>query len=66
MFYAPLRTAICTNPENRTYFAVDQPSTVFSSFGIREITEVSRELDLKLAGLLKDLGAVVPDVLADK
>jgi hypothetical protein len=66
MLYAPLRTAICTDPEDRTCFAVDQPSTVFSSFGIREVTEVGRELDRKLAGLLKALGVLVPEVLADK
>ena len=66
MLYAPLRTAICTGPNDRTYFVVDQPSTVFSSFGIREITEVGSELDRKLTGLLKALGAPVPDVLAEK
>ncbi|HET9001468.1 MAG TPA: DUF302 domain-containing protein [bacterium] len=66
MLYAPLRTAICTGPDDRTYFVVDQPSTVFSSFGVREITEVGRELDRKLAGLLKALGVPVPDVLAEK
>jgi hypothetical protein len=64
MLYAPLRTAICIGPEGRTYFVVDQPSTVFSSFGIREITEVGIELDRKLAGLLQALRTPVPDVLA--
>jgi hypothetical protein len=57
-------TAICTGPEGRTYFVVDQPSTVFYSFGIREITEVGIELDRKLAGLLQALRTPVPEVLA--
>jgi hypothetical protein len=39
---------------------VDQPSTVFSSFGIPEITAVGAELDRKLAAL----DAPVPPVLA--
>jgi hypothetical protein len=45
-------------------FAIDQPSTVFDSFGTPEITEVGYELDKKLAGLLTTLAAPVPDVLA--
>ena len=64
MLYAPLRTVICTGPDGRTVFAVDQSSTVFASFGIREITEVGIELDRKLAALLNVLGAPVPGVLA--
>jgi hypothetical protein len=64
MLYAPLRTAICIGPDGRTSFVVDQPSTVFSSFGMREIREVDIEPDRKLAELLEALGAPVPDVLA--
>ena len=45
MLYASLRTAICTGHNDRTYFVVDQPSAVFSSFGIGEITEVGSELE---------------------
>lgn len=63
MLYAPLRTVICTGSDGRTRFAVDQPSTVFASFAIREVTEVGIELDRKLAGLLKALGVPVPGVL---
>jgi hypothetical protein len=63
MLYAPLRTVICTRPDGRTVFAVDQPSTAFASFGVREISEVGVELDRKLAALLKVLDAPVPAVL---
>jgi hypothetical protein len=64
MLYAPLRTAICLAADGHTKFVVDQPSTVFSSFGIPEITAVGAELDRKLAGLLTALDAPVPSVLA--
>lgn len=60
MLYAPLRTALCCLDGDRTLFAVDQPSTVFSSFGNPEITAVGVELDRKLAGLLEALDAPVP------
>jgi len=45
-------------------FSIDQPSTVFDSFGTPEITEVGYELDKKIAALLTTLDASVPDVLA--
>jgi hypothetical protein len=49
MLYAPLRTVICLAADDHMKFVVDQPSTVFSSFGIPEITAVGAELDRKLA-----------------
>jgi hypothetical protein len=64
MLYAPLRTAICLGADGQTKFVVDQPSTVFSSFGIPEITAVGAELDRMLAALLTALDAPVPPVLA--
>jgi hypothetical protein len=60
MLYAPLRTAIYVAGEGHTYFAVDQPSTCFSSFGNAAIAAVGVELDGKLAALLAVLGAAVP------
>jgi hypothetical protein len=60
LLYAPLRTMIYENPEGTTCFAVDQPSTRFSSFGDPDITEVGVELDRKLAALLEHLDAPVP------
>jgi hypothetical protein len=50
--------------DGHTKFVVDQPSTVFSSFGIPEITAVGAELDRKLVALLTALEAPVPSVLA--
>jgi Domain of unknown function DUF302 len=64
MLYAPLRAVIYAHVDGRVRFAIDQPSTVFDSFGTPEITEVGYELDKKLAGLLTTLAAPVPDVLA--
>jgi hypothetical protein len=63
MLYAPLRTAIYEDATGVTWFAVDQPSTTFGSFGVPAITEVGIELDRKLAALLQFLGAPVPAVL---
>jgi hypothetical protein len=60
MLYAPLRTALCVGTDGRTRFVIDQPSTVFSSFGVPEITAVGMELDRKLVSLLETLGAPCP------
>ena len=51
MLYAPLHTVICDDVDGNAWFSVDQPSTQFSSFGIRGVAEVGVELDRKLARL---------------
>jgi hypothetical protein len=56
MLYAPLRTLIYIDPADRTRLAVDQPSTVYASFADPVITELGRDLDRRLAGLLGSLG----------
>jgi hypothetical protein len=63
MLYAPLRTAIYEDAEGVTWFAIDQPSTRFASFGVPAITEVGLELDRKVAALLDFLDAPVPPAL---
>jgi hypothetical protein len=55
MLYAPLRTLIHTDREERTRFVIDLPSTVFSSFENPEISKVGKELDAKLLRLLSSL-----------
>lgn len=66
MLYAPLRTAIHVDHEDRTWFTIDQPSTRFDSFHDPRIAEVGRELDAKLADLLDHLGLPVPaELIAD-
>jgi uncharacterized protein (DUF302 family) len=64
MLHAPLRTVIYADTEGNTRFAVDQPSTLFGSYGNPTITEVGRELDRLVANLLTTLGAPVPEELA--
>ncbi|MEB3369008.1 DUF302 domain-containing protein [Saccharopolyspora mangrovi] len=64
MLYAPLRTAVHEDGHGRTWFAVDQPSSRFASFGNADIAKVGRELDAKLAALLEVLGIAVPLRLA--
>ena len=63
MLHAPLRTAICARDDGSVRFVVDQPSTVFASFGNPEIARVGNELDRKLGALLTALGAPVPAAL---
>ena len=64
MLYTSLRAAIYADGDAPVRFAIDQPSTVFESFGNPAITEVGYELDKKIAALLSTLDAPVPDVLA--
>jgi hypothetical protein len=60
--YVPLRCAIFElNGEAR--FAIDQPSTVLSSLGRNEITQVGRDLDRKLARLFDVLHLEAPAAL---
>jgi hypothetical protein len=63
MLHAPLRTAIVEDADHATWFSFDRPSTQFGSFNTPQITKVGRELDHKLAALLKHLDARVPAAL---
>jgi hypothetical protein len=63
MLYAPLRTVIYEDADGVAWFALDQPSTRFASFGDAAIAAVGVELDHEVADLLGHLGAPVPDVL---
>jgi hypothetical protein len=56
MLYAPLRALIYIDLTDRTRLAVDQPSTVYASFADPVITELGRDLDRQLAGLLGSIG----------
>ncbi len=63
MLYAPIRVALYTDTEDRTFLSVDQPSTRFDSFDNPDIAAVGRLLDEKLAAILSLLGVQVPDEL---
>lgn len=63
ILHAPLRSVIYADPDGDTKLAVDQPSLLFDSFGSPEIAEVGRELDARLAQLIKLLGGDVPPQL---
>jgi hypothetical protein len=60
MLHAPLRTVIYADVDGDTYFAIDQPSALFSSYDNPAIAEVGLYLDSLVAGLLTELGAPVP------
>jgi hypothetical protein len=51
------------DPQGETWFAVDQPSTRFGSFGDPRITAGGVVLDRKLAALLAYLDVPVPEAL---
>jgi hypothetical protein len=55
MLYAPLRKVIYVDHMARTKFAVDRPSSIFSSFENSEIAKVGNELDNVLRTLLRSL-----------
>jgi len=63
MLYAPLRTVIWDDADERAWFTVDQPSAQFGSFGIPAVSAVGIELDRKLAALLEALRVEVPMAL---
>jgi uncharacterized protein DUF302 len=63
MLYAPLRTVIWEDRDERAWFTVDQPSMQFGSFGIPAVSAVGIELDRKLAALLEALRVEVPMAL---
>lgn len=60
MLYAPLRTVLYEDGAGKAHFAIDQPSTRFSSFGNDDIAATGKSLDEKLAGLLRYLDLPVP------
>lgn len=63
MLYAPLRTMIYADAQGETWFAVDQPSTRFGSFGDPRVAAGGVVLDRKLAALLGHLDLPVPEAL---
>lgn len=63
MLHAPLRTVIYADNTGDAHFVIDQPSTLFSSYGDHRIEEVGRYLDGLLATLLRKMSAPVPQEL---
>jgi Domain of unknown function DUF302 len=63
MLYAPLRTLIYIDTEDRTRFAVDQPSAVLASFADPAIAALGLDLDGQLAELLDALGVEASPLL---
>ena len=55
MLYVPLRSVIYASPDDRAFFAADQPSTEVGTFGLAPVTQVGIDLDRKLTALLRAL-----------
>jgi hypothetical protein len=64
MLHAPLRVLIRADEDGQAIFVIDQPSTLFDSYLDPAISEVGRDLDEKVAGVLTALGATPPAELA--
>ena len=63
VLYAPLHTVVWGPVGGPAHLSFDQPSSLFGSFGIPDITAVGVELDHKFAALLDHLGVGVPAAL---
>lgn len=63
MLHAPLRPVLWEGPDGVARLSIDQPSTLFASFGRPEVAAVGVELDRKVAALLEHLGVTVPPEL---
>jgi len=63
MLYAPLRVAIHEDGDRRAWLSIDRPSDQFGSFGHPDIAAVGRELDGKVADLLRHLDLPAPPEL---
>ena len=64
MLYSPLRTLIYIGSDDRTRFAVDQPSTVLADIADPAIALLGADLDRQLADLLDALGVETSQVLS--
>lgn len=56
MLHAPLRVVIYADQDGNTQFVIDQPGTLFASYGRPEIDEVGAHLDQLVTELLALLG----------
>jgi hypothetical protein len=63
MLYAPLRVAIHEDADHKAWLSLDRPSDQFGSFGRPEIAAVGRELDGKVADLLRHIDLPAPPEL---
>jgi uncharacterized protein (DUF302 family) len=63
VLYAPLRVVIHADDSGDAVFVIDRPGALFASFGDARIAAVGRELDEKVAGVLRALGVEAPAVL---
>lgn len=63
VLHSPLQALICNDPQGQAQFVVDRPSDLLAGYDSPEITAVGREFNRLLAGLIHELGGVVPELL---
>jgi uncharacterized protein (DUF302 family) len=52
--YAPLRVLVYEDPASKLHVEYDLPSTVFGQFHNSQVNRVAKELDVKLASLVRE------------
>lgn len=65
LLYAPLRILVHSDAGGDAIFTLDQPSSLFASLNDPAVTDVGRELDRKVAHLLKVVGVDAATAFAD-
>ncbi|MGQ0463882.1 MAG: DUF302 domain-containing protein, partial [Sporichthyaceae bacterium] len=63
MLYAPLRLLVHTGADGAAQLTFDRPSDLFGSFSSAEIAAVGKEIDAKVAGVLRAMKLEVPPEL---
>jgi hypothetical protein len=63
VMYAPLHVVIWSHSDGQAFFTIDKPGDQFGSFAHPAVAAVGRELDSRLADLLRHLHLSTPDVL---
>jgi hypothetical protein len=53
-------TRLVSGPDDRAFFAADQPSIEVATFGLAPVTQVGVDLDRKLTGLPRALDVPTP------
>jgi Domain of unknown function DUF302 len=64
LLYAPLRMLVYSDDDGHAVFTMDKPGDAFGSLGIGEVTAVGKELDRKVANLLRVIGVEADDAFA--
>ena len=63
--YLPFEVILWEDPDGRTYFSFQQPSSVLANFDDEKFGSYGREFDGKIARVLRAMGCTVPRILEE-